>query len=953
MAQSLVIVESPAKIKKISEILGDDYVVESSIGHVRDLPRKAADVPAAYKQEKWAKLGIDVDNDFKALYVVSPEKKDQVRKLKSLMKNVDELVLATDKDREGEAIAWHLTEVLNPKVPVKRIVFTEITPEAIHRAIESPGELDRKMVDAQEARRLLDRLYGYEVSPVLWKKVMPKLSAGRVQSVATRIVVERERERMAFRSANYWDLKGTFTAESAERPFDAMMVEVDGARIATGRDFAQNGQLNESKSGVEIMHLDEAAANALVTDLSDRPATVKSREAKPYRRRPAAPFITSTYQQEASRKLRLGSSAAMRVAQGLYERGFITYMRTDSTTLSDQALTAARSQIQERYGADFLPAEARVYKGKSGNAQEAHEAIRPSGDRFRTPEEVAGELSKQDLAVYRLIWQRTVASQMTDATGETVTLRLGVESASGRNATFSTSGTVITHQGFLKVYKESVDEDEESGDDEAAEQLLPPLEEGDAAALQALEAAGHDTQPPARYTEASLVKKLEELEVGRPSTYASIMGTIQAREYVFKKGTALVPSFKAFAVIGLLEQHFPNLVDYAFTAKMETDLDSIAMGDKETIPWLTDFYFGDDSDEGLQKKVSERLGDIDARAVNSILIGGDEDGVAIVARVGRYGPYLERGEDRASIPDDMAPDELTPVRAAELLDAPKSDRELGVHPDTGLSVFVKAGRFGPYVQMGEHDDETGEKPRTSSLFARMTPEDITFEDAIALLSIPRVIGIDPNDQGEITAFNGRFGPYIEKIFTDAEGAKQKDSRSFDSEDDILTMDVPAALELFAQPKRRRGQAAPKPVKIVGIDPMTEAEVQLKDGRFGPYVTDGEVNASLRKGDTEENLTIERAAELLIERRIKIQADGGVTKKKATKKKATKKKATKKKATAKKKATKKKAAKKKPAAADAGAGDSAADAASDAERPVATPAELGVEPPADGLDPDAF
>ncbi len=906
MSQALVIVESPAKIKKISEILGDGYIVESSIGHIRDLPRNAADVPAAYKSEKWSKLGIDVDNDFKALYVVSPEKKDQVRKLKSLMKDVDELVLATDKDREGEAIAWHLTQVLNPKVPVRRIVFTEITKEAIGRAIASPGDLDRHLVDAQEARRLLDRLYGYEVSPVLWKKVMPKLSAGRVQSVATRIVVERERERMAFRSANYWDVKGMFDAESADRPFEALLVEVDAARVATGRDFRQDGTL--SREGA--VHLDEASANGLVEVLTGRAATVQSREAKPYRRRPAAPFITSTYQQEASRKLRLGSSPAMRVAQGLYERGFITYMRTDSTTLSDQAVSAARSQIQERYGEEFLPDAPRVYKGKSQNAQEAHEAIRPSGDRFRTPEEVAGELSKQDLAVYELIWQRTVASQMTDATGETVTLRLGVEASDGRKATFSTAGTVITHQGFLKVYRESTDEDDA---DEAAEQLLPPLQEGDAASVESLEAAGHDTQPPARYTEASLVKELERLEVGRPSTYASIMGTIQAREYVWKKGSALVPSFKAFAVISLMEEHFPNLVDYAFTAKMETDLDSIAGGTKETVPWLTEFYFGNDADEGLQKKVSERLGDIDARAVNSIPIGGDEDGVPIIARVGRYGPYLERGEDRASIPDDMAPDELTPERAIELIDAPKGDREVGTHPDTDLPIFVKAGRFGPYVQMGEHDDETGEKPRTSSLFKTMKPEDITFDEAVALLELPREIGTDPSDQGVITAYNGRYGPYIEKIFVDEAGATKKDSRSLEAEAELLTLELPKALEVMAQPKRRRGQQAAAPAKIVGTDPVTGAEVQLKDGRFGPYVTDGEVNASLRKGDTEENLTIDRAAELLIERRIKVEADGGVKKKK---KKATKKKATAKKKATKKKATKKAAAKKaEPAASD--------------------------------------
>ncbi len=940
MPQALVIVESPAKTKKISEILGDDYIVDSSIGHIRDLPRNAADVPAAYKSEKWSKLGIDVDNDFKALYVVSADKKDQVKKLKSLMKDADELILATDKDREGEAIAWHLTQVLNPKVPVKRIVFTEITPEAIQRAIESPGELDRHLVDAQEARRLLDRLYGYEVSPVLWKKVMPKLSAGRVQSVATRIVVERERERMAFRSANYWDVKGTFDAAEAERPFEALLVEVDGNRVATGRDFGQDGKLSRENA----VHLDEVGANGLVQALTQRPATVQSREAKPYRRRPAAPFITSTYQQEASRKLRLGSSPAMRVAQGLYERGFITYMRTDSTTLSDQAVSAARSQIQERFGEEFLPDGPRVYKGKTQNAQEAHEAIRPSGDRFRTPEEVAGELSKQDLAVYELIWQRTVASQMTDATGETVTLRLGVDATDGRKTVFSTAGTVITHQGFLKVYKESTDEEDDKNSEEAAEQLLPPLNEGDGATVESLVAAGHDTQPPARYTEASLVKELERLEVGRPSTYASIMGTIQAREYVWKKGSALVPSFKAFAVTGLLEQHFPNLVDYAFTAKMETDLDSIAGGGKETVPWLTEFYFGNSADEGLKKKVNERLGDIDARAVNSIPIGGDEDGVAIVARVGRYGPYLERGEDRASIPDDLAPDELTPERAVELLEAPKSDRELGTHPETDLPVFVKAGRFGPYVQMGDHDAETGEKPKTSSLFKTLKPEEITFEEAVELLKLPREIGIDPADQGVITAYNGRYGPYIEKIFVDEEGNTKKDSRSLEEEAELLSLELPKALEVMAQPKRRRGQKPAAPVKIVGEDPVTGAEVQLKDGRFGPYVTDGEVNASLRKGDTEENLTIDRAAELLIERRIKVAADGGPKKKKkkATKKKATKKKATAKKAT-KKKATKKKATKKKAAATEPA--DPPAVVTPDVD---ASDAQLGVDPETDAF-----
>ncbi len=895
-----MIVESPAKAVKLAEYLGDDYMVESSIGHVRDLPRNAADVPATHKGEKWARLGIDVDNDFKPLYIVTAEKKDQVRKLKAMMKNASELVLATDKDREGEAIAWHLLEVLNPTVPVKRIVFTEITPEAIQRAIDSPGDLNRQLVDAQEARRLLDRLYGYEVSPVLWKKVMQGLSAGRVQSVATRIVVERERERMAFRSANYWDLKGTFDADSADKPFTAMLLEVEGKRVASGRDFTQQGVLTRA----DAVHLDEAAAAALAESLENRPAEVRSREAKPYRRRPAAPFITSSYQQEASRKLRLSSAQSMRVAQGLYERGFITYMRTDSTTLSDTAVTAARNQILERYGNDFLPDEPRTYKSRDKGAQEAHEAIRPAGDRFRTPEEVAGELSTQDRQVYELIWQRTVASQMTDATGETVTLRLGVIAADGRDTVFSTAGTVIKHQGFLSVYSESKDED--ADDDDAKEQLLPPLEQGDSAQLGTIEAAGHDTQPPSRYTEASLVAKLEELRVGRPSTYASIMGTIQAREYVWKKGTALVPSFKAFAVITLLEQHFPDLVDYAFTARMEDDLDSIADGVAETIPYLRDFYFGVGDEPGLHDKVNDRLGDIDARAVNSILVGADEDGVAVVARVGRYGPYLEHGEDRASIPEDLPPADLTLEKALELIKAPKDDRVLGQHPDTGLDVEVKAGRFGPYVQMGDHDDETGEKPLTASLFKTMEPAAVTLEQAVKLLTLPRLIGTDPADGGEITAYNGRYGPYIQKAIPQEDGTIKNDSRSLDVEEDLLTIDLPKAVEVMAQPKRRRGQGAAKPpLKEMGIDPASDKPMVLKEGRFGPYVTDGETNASLRKGDEIETLTDERASELLADRRAKGPAK---KKKKATKKKATKKKATKKKAT-KKKATKKAASSK--------------------------------------------
>ena len=895
MAQTLVIVESPAKAKKIGEYLGSDYVVESSIGHVRDLPKNAGDVPAAYKGEKWAKMGIDTDNDFKALYVTSPDKKHHVRHLKSLLADADELILATDKDREGEAIAWHLLELLNPRVPVKRIVFNEVTKEAIQRALDDPGELNLKVVEAQEARRLLDRLYGYEVSPVMWRKIAQGTSAGRVQSVATRIVVERERERMAFVSANYWDLVATFSADGADKPFSAKILEVDGARVAGGKDFSDDGQI-KTGGKFDLVHLDAEGASALVAGVEGQPAKVESREAKPYRRRPAAPFITSTYQQEAGRKLRLSSSQAMRVAQGLYERGFITYMRTDSVTLSEQAVTAARNQIAERFGDAFVPDEPRVYKGKSKNAQEAHEAIRPAGDVFRTPDQVSAELSTQDLKVYELIWQRTVASQMTDATGETVTLRLGVDTTDSRHAVFSTSGTVIKHPGFLKVYREDVDEEE--ANDEPKEQLLPPLEEGDSAKVESASADGHDTQPPARYTEASLVKKLEELEVGRPSTYASIMRTIQGREYVWKKGSALVPSFTAFAIINIMEGHFPNLVDYKFTAKLEDDLDLIAEGGEERIPYLTRFYFGHGDDPGLKVKVTERLAEIDAKAVNTIPIGVDSNGEFIEARNGKFGPYLRRGEETASLPPDLAPDELTIEKAVELLDAPQGDKELGDHPETKQPVFVKNGRFGPYVQLGERDPDTEIKPKMASLFKSMDPASITLEEAVKLLDLPRVVGLDEHGQ-EMKALNGRYGPYIARTLIDEEGKEKNDSRSLETEEQLFSLTVDEAKELFAQPKRRRGQAAPKKGTPVGVDPATDKPVELKDGNWGWYVTDGETNASLRKGDDAETITIERASELL-----QIRRDAGPTKKR--KKKATKKK----KATAKKKATKKKAAAKK-------------------------------------------
>jgi DNA topoisomerase-1 len=1246
VSQPLVIVESPAKAKTIAGYLGGEFMVESSIGHIRDLPSKAAEIPAAYKKEKWANIGIDVENGFKPIYIVSSRKTDQVKKLKALLKDASELYLATDEDREGEAIAWHLLEVLKPKVPVKRMVFHEITPEAIRRAIDSPRDIDRRLVDAQEARRLLDRLYGYEVSPVLWKKVRPRLSAGRVQSVATRIIVERERERMAFRSANYWDLTATFAASdakhAAEKPFTAALLELDGQRIATGRDFAQDGTIERQG----VLHLNEARAGELAGQLDGRPGAVESREAKPYRRTPAPPFITSTYQQEASRKLRLSSSQAMRVAQGLYERGYITYMRTDSTTLSETAVTAARTQIGERFGTEFLPDGPRTYRTKAKNAQEAHEAIRPAGDVFRTPDQVAGELSPPELRVYQLIWQRTLASQMTDASGETVTLKIGVDSSAGQHAVFSTSGTVITHQGFLKAYVESSDDDDDDADGASSgkkgeqDKRLPALQEGDGADIAELVTAGHDTQPPARYTEASLVKKLEELGVGRPSTYASIMTTIQDRGYVWKKGSAMVPSFLAFAVITLLERHFPDLVDYAFTARMEGDLDNIANGETDVVPWLSQFYFGADEGPGLREKVAERLGDIDARAVNSIPIGLDGEDLPVVARVGQYGPYLERGRlggfastggrwqptassgqrmrrnpvsvstgseilvcghretpsgplfdqpidgaaydpstdswrtlppcswvgrpscavwtgelmvvlgergggaaydpatdswrtlpeavstsvgirdavwsgsqvvafgwgpegldvvtfdpdtgeiahgtgvpskvsddavlswaggpdgsgeallwdknggwfydpaaddwreapkigafdgkkvtaakalalgsagiyaaawfrttakirmarldgsgdaatwswlpeadvdgalaevhllggpgtdadqqpemvvvdddiptgaylfnpsvelldrfeefpsrsvrdhalasakgtlvvmgnlvETKGVPHDVTPDELNVDRSIEIMAVPDVI-QLGHDQDSGLPVFVRDGKFGPYVQLGEMPKKVTDdnKPRTSSLFQDMNINDVTLEQALDLLSIPRSLGIDPSDGLEITARNGPHGPYLTK--PPAEEGKRGDTRSFDDEYKLLSMTLDEAVKMFAEPKRRRGQrAAAGPLKELGVDPTTDLPVVVRSGQFGEYVTDGEVNASLTANDSVERIDITRASELLAGRRAKMAAEGDAPAKKTAKKaaKKTAKKATKK--TAKKAAAKRSTGKK--------------------------------------------
>ena len=859
MAKKLVIVESPAKARTIAGYLGAGYIVDSSVGHIRDLPRSASDVPASVKDEPWARLGVDVDNDFKPLYVVPADKKKVVTRLRKLLKEADSIYLATDEDREGESIAWHLLEVLNSKLPVYRMVFHEITPAAIQAAIDQPRDLDRRLVDAQEARRILDRLYGYEVSPVLWRKVRRGLSAGRVQSPATRIIVERERERIDFVSAGYWGLTGTFTVSGADEkvPFDAALASLDGTRAATGKDFDSAGQLTAKKQIV----LDESDAGQLAAELRDADFAVRSLESKPYKRHPYPPFRTATLQQEAGRKLRFGARRAMSAAQKLYEGGFITYMRTDSITLSGSAISAARSLVTSRYGAEYLPDKPRVYSGKVKNAQEAHEAIRPAGDKFQDPSSVAKAFgSKSDESrVYELVWKRTVASQMADARGESLKVTLGaIASGSKRDAEFSASGKTISFPGFLRAYVEGRDDPEAALDDQ--ERRLPSMAEEDPLAVVALDAKGSQTKPPARYTEASLVKRLEDLGIGRPSTYASIISTIQDRGYVFKKGTALVPTYTAFATVTLLEKHFADLVDYAFTARMEDDLDRIASGDEEAIPWLNSFYFGN-GHAGLKALVSTNLEEIDARAINSIPVGKDAEGVEIVARVGRYGPYVQRGDERASLPDDLPPDELSAEVAVALLEAPSTDRVLGEDPESGMDVFAKTGRYGPYVQLGEQEEGSKKRPRTASLFKTMSVEAVTIDQALLLLSQPRVLGVHPDDDVEITAQNGRYGPYLKW---------GKESRSLEDEEQIFTVDLDDALRRLAEPKRR-GRRATAPLRELGTDPNSKKPVVVKDGRFGPYVTDGEVNASLRAGDSPTDISLERAAELLQARRDRIAA----------------------------------------------------------------------------------
>lgn len=895
-----MIVESPTKARKLAGYLGSTYIVESSRGHIRDLPRAAADVPAKYKSEPWARLGVNVDADFEPLYIISPEKKSTVSELKGLLKDVDELYLATDGDREGEAIAWHLMETLKPRIPVKRMVFHEITEPAILEAAQNPRDLDIDLVDAQETRRILDRLYGYEVSPVLWKKVAPKLSAGRVQSVATRIIVQRERDRMAFRSASYWDIVAQLDASvsdanAAPPTFAARLTSVDGLRVATGRDFDSLGQLRKAD---EVVVLDEARATELAGGLRGAQLSVASVEEKPYTRRPYAPFMTSTLQQEAGRKLRFSSERTMSIAQRLYENGYITYMRTDSTTLSQSAISAARNQARQLYGDEYVSPSPRQYTRKVKNAQEAHEAIRPAGETFATPDAVRRELDGDEFRLYELIWQRTVASQMADARGTTLSLRINGQSTAAGTSTevvFSASGRTITFAGFLKAYVETVDE-LAGGEADDAESRLPQLTQGQRLDVLELTPDGHSTNPPARYTEASLVKALEELGIGRPSTYSSIIKTIQDRGYVHKKGSALVPSWVAFAVTGLLEQHFGRLVDYDFTAAMEDELDAIAAGNEQRTNWLNNFYFGGEHgvadsvarSGGLKKLVGVNLEGIDAREVNSIKLFDDDQGRPVYVRVGKNGPYLERtivGEDgepkpqRANLNDSLTPDELTLEVAEQLFATPQEGRSLGVDPETGHEIVAKDGRYGPYVTevLPEPPPEegpdggsaapakkgkkpTGPKPRTGSLLRTMDLQTITLEDALKLLSLPRVVGVDPQTGEEITAQNGRYGPYLKR---------GTDSRSLATEEQMFTITLDEALKIYAEPKRRgrQGAAAP-PLRELGTDPASGKPMVVKDGRFGPYVTDGETNASLRKGDDVATITDERAAELLADRRAR-------------------------------------------------------------------------------------
>lgn len=954
----LVIVESPTKARKIGGYLGSGYTVMASVGHIRDLAQPSQ-VPAAKKAE-FGKFGVDVNNGFEPYYVVGADKKKTVSDLKAALAKSGELFLATDEDREGEAIAWHLVQALKPKVPVKRMVFHEITKPAIQASLANTRDVDDHMVDAQETRRVLDRLYGYELSPVLWRKVGPGLSAGRVQSVATRLIVERERERMAFRKASYWDVCADLSANGVD--FTARMTALNGARLAGSKDFNSLGELQKVKGESALAHyLSEADACAIAQILGAADFVVNSMDTKPYRRRPLPPFTTSTLQQTAGNRLSMSSRQTMRAAQSLYENGYITYMRTDSVTLSKEAIFAARDCVKSSFGSEYLADSPKQYATTSAGAQEAHECIRPAGSTFRNPADLAGVLPADQLKLYTLIWQRTLASQMADATGFTATVKLDALAGSFGTANFQASGTVIEFAGFMKVFG-GFSEDEQS-------KALPPMANGDVLKALQVSADGHETQPPARYTEASLVKTLEAKEIGRPSTYASIISTIIDRGYVYERGRALIPSWLAFAVIKLLESNFPTYVDYAFTADMENGLDRIAHGEEAGKDWLYKFYFGDDEAadsgdsraaagdfamrEGLQKQV-DQLGEIDAREINTIDIGG-----GLHVRVGRYGPYLEDTKNldeegnarRASIPSTLAPDELSEQVARDLIEN-NSDgpRVLGTDPQTGGSVEVRNGRFGAYVALVEAADEaSGEgksqatadsaktgakssakssakskktakaKPKMASLFKTMDPATITLQDALKLLNLPRLVGIveEVDEQGEvkrarIEANNGRYGPYLTKTYErtdsgDSAADSKPDNRSLASEDAIFSVTLDEAKELFAQPKygkRTRGAAKP-PLRELGEDPESGKPVVIKDGFYGAYITDGVTNRTLPKQYTPESIEPQVAFELLAQKR----AAGPVKRKRAAAKKTSTKKTAAKKTAAKKPAAKKSTAKK--------------------------------------------
>lgn len=866
--KALVIVESPTKANTIKKFLGKNYTVIASMGHVRDLPNSASEIPAKYKKEAWSRIGVNTEKDFEPLYIVPKAKKDHVKKLKEALKESDILYLATDEDREGESISWHVLEILKPKVPVKRLVFHEITKEAIKKSLEEARDIDDNLVRAQETRRIVDRLFGYEVSPLLWKKMLPRLSAGRVQSVACKLLVEREKARMAFVSASYWTLKANFL-NSEKASFEAELSHVGDKRVAAGKDFdPDTGKL---KNPNKIAALSEAEIKKVQERVLASTPTVTSVEEKPFTSKPPAPFTTSTLQQEGNRKLRLSARQTMSVAQKLYEHGYITYMRTDSTTLSAQALTAARNLIKEDFGAEFLPSEPRIYSTKVKNAQEAHEAIRPAGEVFTPMDEVKSKLGPEAFKLYELIWKRTVASQMQDAKGTYINVQIDCD-----DAKFKSSGKTITFPGYLRAYVEGSDDPEAELADR--EKLLPKLAEKEKVTSKDIESIERTTQPPARFTEGSLIKELERLGIGRPSTWASIVEVVLNRSYAFKKGTALVPSFTAFGVVNLLESNFENIISYEFTAKLEDDLDAIARGEAENVSYLSDFYFGN-GHPGLKELVKKGEEEIDPRIVCGIPIGNTDDGKEIEVRIGRYGPFLSNGEERASLPDQLPPDEITIEQALVLIEnANKEPEALGIDPESGLNVFLKNGRFGPYVQLGTPDDLDGEKPKMASLLPGKEPEDVDLDYALKVLSLPRNLGRHPELEDDIMAANGRYGPYIKC---------GKETRSIPMDQMTpIDMTFEQAVALLKEPKRRGRAAstAKKELKVIGKHPTNDKEIKVLDGRFGPYVTDGEINASLRKDMTPETITMDDAVNLLEARAARIAAGGGKKKKKATKKK---------------------------------------------------------------------